>query len=83
MEEMLVNEKEEKFLNYWEQRFKTIFEDNTSWTKLFMRVNKSTFPDSVNIEVFSKRFSQDFNMQLSYKYDEADNEYDLTIVKLN
>ncbi|WP_313386362.1 hypothetical protein [Chishuiella sp.] len=83
MEEMLVNEKEEKFLNYWEQRFKTIFEDNTSWTKLFMTVNKSTFPDSVNIEVFSKRFSQDFNMQLSYKYDEVDNEYDLTIVKLN
>ena len=45
MEEILINEKEEKFLTYWEKRFSTIFKDNTSWTTLFMTVNKATFPD--------------------------------------
>jgi len=81
MEEILINEKEEKFLTYWEKRFSTIFKDNTSWTTLFMTVNKATFPDSLNIETFCKKFMQDFNMKLSYKYDESDNEYDLTITR--
>ncbi len=81
MEDVIVNEKVDKFLNYWEQRFKTIFEDNTTWTTLFMTVNKSTFPESLTIETFCKKFMQDFNMKLSYKYDESDNDYDLTITR--
>ncbi|MEG0188785.1 MAG: hypothetical protein RR668_09000 [Algoriella sp.] len=81
MEDVLVNEKEEKFLNYWEQRFRTIFEDNTTRTTLFMTVNKSTFPQTLSIETFCKKFMQDFNMKLSYKYDESDNDYDLTITR--
>ncbi|CAM3285253.1 hypothetical protein EMST110833_06250 [Empedobacter stercoris] len=81
MEEILSNEKEEKFLNYWENRFTTIFKNNTSWTTLFLTVNKSTFPDSLNIETFCKKFMQDFNMKLTYKLDESDNEYDLTITR--
>ena len=81
MEDVLVNEKEEKFLNYWEQRFRTIFEDNTTWTTLFMTVNKSTFPQTLSIETFCKKFMQDFNMKLSYKFDESDNDYDLTITR--
>ena len=81
MEDVLVNEKEEKFLNYWEQRFRTIFEDNTTWTTLFMTVNKSTFPQTLSIETFCKKFMQDSNMKLSYKYDESDNDYDLTITR--
>ena len=81
MEDVLVNEKEAKFLNYWEQRFKTIFEVNTTLTTLFMTVNKSTFPESLSIETFCKKFMQDFNMKLSYKFDESDNDYDLTITR--
>ena len=81
MEDVLVNGKEAKFLNYWEQRFKTIFEVNTTWTTLFMTVNKSTFPESLSIETFCKKFMQDLNMKLSYKFDESDNDYDLTITR--
>ena len=46
-----------------------------------MTVNKATFPETLNIETFCKKFMQDFNMKLTYKYDESDNEYDLTITR--
>jgi len=81
MQEVLVNDQEEKFLNYWGQRFRTIFEENTSWTTMFMTVNKSTFPETLDIETFCQRFIQEFNMGLSYKYDDTENKFDLTITR--
>ncbi len=81
MEEVVVNEKEKRFFNYWEQRFNTILNEKTSWTRLFLTVNKSSFPESVNIDSFCNKFIHDFNLNLSYKYNESDNEFDLTITR--
>jgi len=70
-----------KFLKYWEQRFKTIIDQNTNWTKMFMTIDPSSLPIQVSIDKFCSKYSQEFQLNISYKIDENSNQYDLTITK--
>ena len=70
-----------KFLKYWEHRFKLIFEQNTNWTKLFLILDSSDLPNNMNIDQFCSKYSQDFQMNISYKIDASNNNFDLTITR--
>lgn len=70
-----------KFLKYWEQRFKMIFEQNTNWTKLFLTIEQQNLPNGLTIEKFCTTYSQEFQMNISFKKDENANHYDLTITR--
>jgi len=70
-----------KFLKYWEDRFKLIFEQNTNWTKLFLTLENNNLPKSISIDKFCNKYSQDFQMNISYKIDPNNNNFDLTITR--
>ena len=70
-----------KFLKYWEDRFKLIFEQNTNWTKLFFILEHSNLPQSISIDKFCEKYSQDFQINISYKIDPNTNNFDLTITR--
>lgn len=70
-----------KFLKYWEDRFTLIFEQNTNWTKLFFIIESVNLPKSISIDKFCEKFSQDFQINISFKIDSATNNYDLTITR--
>ena len=75
------NEQTDKFLKYWEYRFNKILEQNTNWTKLILSVDQDSLPQLINIDKFCFKYSQDFQLNISYKLDENTNHYDLTITK--
>jgi hypothetical protein len=70
-----------KFLKYWEDRFKLIFEQNTNWTKLFFILDHDNLPNSISIEKFCEKYSQDFQINITYKKDPNTNNFDLTITR--
>ena len=79
--ENIKDEQSMKFFKYWEERFNKILAQNTNWTKLFMSVEQNSLPDMITMDKFCNKYSQDFQLNISYRLDDSSKDYDLTITR--
>ncbi|RLZ07114.1 hypothetical protein [Faecalibacter macacae] len=76
-----IKAKENHFLKYWERRFDLILQQNTNWNKLYFSLNKDIFPETIDIDYFCIKHSQELNLKFNYKVDQDAKHYNITITK--